>query len=413
MRLLRKIEQYTIGFIFHWHLYKMLFLEFLPYFTGGVVVVMIFMGGNAVLFNMLEHIVNKHVPPAVYAKVLLLQMPAFLVMGLPMATIFGTLMAFGRMSKDNELDAMRTSRVVAWRILLFMVIVIGIPITALDWRLTHKVVPAASRTSLNLWSKYIFADITGKPMANVFFQGKEGTYFFISSFDPASGRLSGVTVYQTSNNNQYPQLLVAPYAYWNEQYVSLRKGRIYDIRNDGLLQFDSTFDDMRLNVQKHIDQLAKNLQDNIHAGAGDPTAPQKVNKEELMKNKSLESDLMFNLSMNMDEDALKKQIKVYKDFGMDTKALETNMSFKKSIPFSCLVCIVLATPISIGGARAGQGAMRNIVLILGLMTAYYISTIVAIALGHSGTIAPMYAAWLQNTTFCAIGLLLSLVYMKK
>jgi len=85
MRFLRALEQYTIGYVLHYRLYKYLILEFVPYFFGGVMVVLIFMGGNAVLFNMMEHIISKQVPPEVYLKVLMLQMPTFLVMGLPMA----------------------------------------------------------------------------------------------------------------------------------------------------------------------------------------------------------------------------------------------------------------------------------------------------------------------------------------
>ena len=413
MRLLRFIDRKIIGFIFHLHLYKMLFFEFLPFFFGGVVVVVVFMGGNAILFNMLDHIVSKHVPPAVYVKVLLLQMPSFLVMGLPMATIFGALMAFGRLSRDNELDAMRTSWVVAWRMLIFTIICVGMPITAGNWYLIHKVAPNASRQSLDIWKKFLVQEVTGRPMSNVFLQGLPGDYFFISSFDPASGRIGGVTVYSTNPESQYPRLIVAPAADWSEKYIFLRNARIYEVKSDGMLKFDATAQVMRINVQQHLQQMVQGLDTPLQAGISDPANPGKPARPDLVKTRSLETDLMLNMSMNMTDAELRQQIAAYKSFGMDTKSLETNLHFKKSIPFSCLVCIILAVPISIGGARAGQGTMRNMALILALMSCYYISTIVTIAMGHSGIVSPWLSAWSQNMLFAAVGLSLSIWYMRK
>jgi lipopolysaccharide export system permease protein len=132
-----------------------------------------------------------------------------------------------------------------------------------------------------------------------------------------------------------------------------------------------------------------------------------------MKSKSLETDLIFNLSMDQRIEDLKRRIEMYKLHGVDTAALETNLQFKLAIPFSCIVCILLTTPLSIGGARARAGIMKSIVLVLVFMTLYYISMIVAVALGHSGTLEPVVAAWAQNGAFAAIGLLLAVFYMRK
>lgn len=414
MKVLQFIDRLTLGFVLHFRLYKCLLIEFVPYFVAGVMVVLVFMGSNTILFNMLEHIISKEMPPEVYLRVLLLQVPTFFVMGLPMATMFGVLMSFGRLSQDGELDAMRTSRVVAWRILIFMIVIIGLPIMVLDNRLINTVVPKASAESISLWKKFIVKQISGKPANNVFFQGKPGTYFFIRTFDPGSGTLTGVTTYSiTDETNPYPRLIVAPSGRWQEDYVFLYKGRIYDVKKDGMLSFDSTFGMMRFNVAREIEQVYGNTNNPINPGYVDPANPGKLTSADIQASKSLETDMLFNLSMDQSVEMLNAKIKMYKSLGVDTRSLETNMEFKKSIPFSCLVCILLTAPLSIGGARAKAGIMKSIVLVLLFMTAYYITTIVTIAMGHSGVLTPVAAAWAQNVTFAGIGALLALFYMRK
>ena len=413
-RIFWNVERCTFGFLVRYRLYKLLLREFVPYFVAGVVVVIVFMGGNTVLFNMMEQIISKKVPSEVYLRVLLLQAPTFLVMGMPMAVMFGVLMSFGRLSSDGELDAMRTSRVVAWRILLFMVIVVGLPIWYLDTKLVHEVVPRASSQSLHLWQKYLINQISGQPAANVFFQGKPGTYFFISRFDPDRGRLEGVTMYNIfDETSPYPRMMVSPYGSWREEFITLNEGRIYNVKKDGLLEFDSTFKSMKFNVEREIQEIYGNPNDPVRAGYVNPNDPGHIRRTETIQSKSLETDLIFNLSMDQSVEDLRKRIQLFKQHAVDTTALETNLNFKISIPFSCIVCILLTTPLSIGGARARAGIMKSIVLILMFMTLYYISTIVCVALGHSGSLSPWMAAWAQNIGFSAIGALLALFYMRK
>jgi lipopolysaccharide export LptBFGC system permease protein LptF len=151
----------------------------------------------------------------------------------------------------------------------------------------------------------------------------------------------------------------------------------------------------------------------MRSGVVDPSDPGKIARARWQQSRSLETDMIFNLSMDKSVDRLKQDIKMYKASGVDTRALETNMHFKETIPFSCIVVILLATPISIGGARARSGIMKSILLILVFLSGYYISTIITVALGHSGVLAPQVAAWAQNAAFSAVGLLLAVFYMRK
>lgn len=68
------------------------------------------------LFTMADLIINKGVPFWAVLKLMLYKLPSLLVLTFPVSTLFGTAMALGRFSKDNEMVALRTSGISVFRI---------------------------------------------------------------------------------------------------------------------------------------------------------------------------------------------------------------------------------------------------------------------------------------------------------
>src|SRR3989338_10631245 len=68
------------------------------------------------LFTMADLIINKGVPLWAVLKLLVYKLPSLLVMTFPVSTLFGTVMALGRLAKDNEIVALRTSGVTLFRL---------------------------------------------------------------------------------------------------------------------------------------------------------------------------------------------------------------------------------------------------------------------------------------------------------
>jgi lipopolysaccharide export system permease protein len=157
---------------------RYLFSEFLLYFTFGSSIVVFFLMVNAILFQMMDFIIDKRVPFPIFMKILFFQLPAYAVLAFPMATLFATLLSISRMSKDSEVDVMRTSGISVTRMMAPM-LVMGLLVSGVSYVMLQKLVPWSNNHSITLWREFIMSDTTGKPIANLFFKGKGDREFFI------------------------------------------------------------------------------------------------------------------------------------------------------------------------------------------------------------------------------------------
>jgi lipopolysaccharide export system permease protein len=82
----------------------------------------------------------------------------------------------------------------------------------------------------------------------------------------------------------------------------------------------------------------------------------------------------------------------------------TQWHYRWALPFSCLVTVLLATPLAVHFARRGPGGgIFLAVVFAGLML--MVSSI-SVAFGESGSLRPVQAAWLPNLAFTVLGLYL-------
>jgi len=78
--------------------------------------------------------------------------------------------------------------------------------------------------------------------------------------------------------------------------------------------------------------------------------------------------------------------------------------YRWALPFTCLVTVLLATPLAIHFSRRGPGGGIFLAVVLSALM-LLLSTIV-LAFGEAGTLRPALAAWLPNITFTLLGLYL-------
>lgn len=82
----------------------------------------------------------------------------------------------------------------------------------------------------------------------------------------------------------------------------------------------------------------------------------------------------------------------------------TQWHYRWALPFTCLVTVLLATPLGIHFSRRGStGGVFLAVVLSALMLLF---TSISLALGESGTLRPLYAAWAPNLGFALLGLYL-------
>ncbi len=82
----------------------------------------------------------------------------------------------------------------------------------------------------------------------------------------------------------------------------------------------------------------------------------------------------------------------------------TQWHYRWALPFTCMVTVLLATPLAIHFSRRGPGGGIILALVLSALMLLFAS--ISLALGEAGTLRPVVAAWLPNIAFTLLGLYL-------
>lgn len=88
--------------------------------------------------------------------------------------------------------------------------------------------------------------------------------------------------------------------------------------------------------------------------------------------------------------------------GNDTKKLQVEQAVKLALPAACLIIALFGAPLAVSAPRAG--AAVGIAISLGTTLAYLLMINFSQAVGASGVMNPVAAAWLPNAVFLALGL---------
>jgi lipopolysaccharide export LptBFGC system permease protein LptF len=83
---------------------------------------------------------------------------------------------------------------------------------------------------------------------------------------------------------------------------------------------------------------------------------------------------------------------------------ETQWHYRWALPFTCLVTVLLAAPLSIHFSRRGPGG--NIFLAVVLAVLMLLAGNVVLSFGEGGLLPPIVAAWAPNLAFSLLGLYL-------
>src|SRR5882724_6187622 len=116
-------------------LHRYVFREILVPFALGLGV-FTFVLLLARLLKLIELVVNRGIPAATVARVFLYLLPAFLEVTVPMAMLLAILVAFGRLSADSEVTALRSSGVSLYQLVppvATFVVIVTVATGALAW----------------------------------------------------------------------------------------------------------------------------------------------------------------------------------------------------------------------------------------------------------------------------------------
>ncbi len=206
------------------------------------------------------------VPPKIIAEVTMLLMPQILVKTFSMSVLLATLLAFGRLSSDSEIVALKASGASVFR-MVWPVIVFSIVIACVTFVFNERVVPEATARSNEVINDIARSSNvrTGQPTAFTQVEnGKLRAVIAAKDIDVSSRRLKGVTILGYDDNGQ-------------ERYIGFAKELEFRGVDDWHVLGGMDVIDLRGNAQYHFDEawpqqlpgIKKSFQDVINPRTND------------------------------------------------------------------------------------------------------------------------------------------------
>jgi lipopolysaccharide export system permease protein len=324
------------------------------------------------ILKLVEMVVNRGVPLTQILRLFSYILPAFLEVTVPMALLLAILVAFGRLSSDSEIVALRAAGIGLYR-LLIPVGAFSMLVAALTLGLSMYARPWGNgllRTGLyDIVRTRAVAGIKPKIFNDEF----NGLVIYVDQIQPATDELDGVLI----SDVREPSMRNTIYAdtgrlFSNEDRhtltLRLENGGIYSAGGDGRDYQDTRFAtyDITLDLDTALAQLRNRTKD-----ASEMTLPE---LREAIAAKAAAHDAAF------------------------VERVEVQRKF--SIPFACLVFAALGVPLGIQSSRSvhSRGFSTSLVLIF----VYYLLLTFGQNLGERGTVPPAVAMWLPNAILSAV-----------
>ena len=340
-----------------------------PTLMALVLFTFVLLVGN--LVKLTELLINKGVSPLAILQMFTLLVPSLLSYTVPMSVLTGTLLAFGKLSSDREILAMKASGVSFYAI--------AAPVLMVGFLVSVALVPI--NTDVVPWSHYatrqLLLDIGIRNPA-AFLEG--GT--FIKEFKPYI-----LFVYQVEGNHLSEIRIYEPKEGSPTRTIVAKRGEFIPIpaeRRVLLKLFDGAADepDPKDPVKFYKLQFATYT---INLTVGEGRNPATLDRKPR--------------DMNLDQ--LRAETAKLTAAGIDATPLRTELHGRFSMAFSPLVFILTGLPLGITTRRAQRsiGFGLSVVIFLG----YYLFLVLGHALAEKGWLPPAPAMWLGNAVFFAAG----------
>lgn len=326
------------------------------------------------LFNLAESLVEDKAPALDVLKLLMLDMPATLVLAMPIAGMFATMLTLVKLSSNSELTAMRAAGV-PYRRIFVPILIVSLGMSLTSFVISNGLVPFSRQAIREIDQQAIVAQVQQEQNQDVFFKTRGGLWFFIRTVNPKLNTMEDVTILTMvtaeDSSEEMESVTVAAQAGWDGRSWTLRDGVTHYYDADGLSVYEDPFDTKVLDVSDDLSTLML-----------PPQSPDELSLPDL-------SNRIVDL----------------KGSNVATQALETEWHLRFSLPLANFFAVVISLPLAIQSTKQ-VGRYGGVVLGILLVFVYYVILNVSRSLGEAGAIEAWIAAWSHNLIFGSIGALL-------
>jgi lipopolysaccharide export system permease protein len=294
-------------------------------------------------------------------------LPQYVLWAMPIAALVGTVFTIGNMTRHQEISAAKAGGISFYRILAPL-LMLGMLLSGAALGL-NELVPVTNETRSQLLGERL--NRTGMLRTNFVFLTEDGRVLSVRRLDPDRGEMTGVVIEQEGNETRPAMHQTAERAAWKEgEGWTLERGYIRLISGEGT---EAAF--------QYAGTQLSTLQETPEELLADPKDPDQMRYHEITR-----------------------FIRAIERSGGDTGGLRTEQAQKISLPMAILVIVLFGAPLATSNQRGG--AAFGIGISLAVTMIYLLLFRVGKAVGTSGAVDPILAAWMPNAIFLVAGLIL-------
>ena len=326
-----------------------------------------------IMFDLVRKIVEFGLPFEVALKVLFLKLPGFLVLSFPMSMLLATLLAYGKLSSNSELLALK-SLGVANRRIIFPAVLLSIFMTLLTFTFNDSLVPMSNRVAENTMRTSLGKAISSEEGKHIMFSRYGSQLDKSNKVSDSNENLTHIFYAKYFRNNFMEEVTLIDFSRIGmEQILKAEKGEFDQNKNlwifyDGRLTITQDsgdisfidFNEYKYPLGEGPRELAK-----VPSDANDMTVRQAIKAESLYR------------QAGNNKEARRMRVRIQEKF---------------TLPAACIVFGLIGSSFgvrSISRSSKSQGFGLSVLMIFG----YYLLSFFSSSLGVKGIFNPVLAAW--------------------
>ena len=326
-----------------------------------------------IMFDLVRKIVEFGLPFQVALKILILKLPGFLVLSFPMSMLLATLLAYGKLSSNSELLALK-SLGVANRRIIFPAILLSIFMTFLTFTFNDSLVPMSNRVAENTMRASLGKAISSEEGKHIMFSRYGSQVDKSNKISNSNENLTHIFYAKYFRNNFMEEVTLIDFSRIGiEQILKAEKGEFDQNKNLWI------FYDGRLTITQDTGEIS-------FINFNEYKYPLGEGPRELAKVPSDANDMTVR-------QATKAEF-LYRQAGNNKEArrMRVRIQEKFTLPAACIVFGLIGSSFgvrSISRSSKSQGFGLSVLMIFG----YYLLSFFSSSLGVKGILNPVLAAW--------------------
>ena len=354
--------------------------EILPPFLFGLGMFSALGIAVGILFDLVRRVTEYGLPNSIAFKVAIFSVPQFVLYSFPMSMLLAALMAYGQLSSDSEIVAMRSVGASIYRIVA-PALALSLAVTGITFIFNDWIVPSANYEAAITLEKALNQD---KPLfqdKNIFYPEYETVQdeygnpekilqrlFYAERFDGT--QMKGLTVLDRAEGT-VSQIITSESAEWNftDNKWDFFNGIVYFMSPDGSIDNLLRFKRQQLQLPRAPLDLASRIRDNTELSIAQA----------------------------------RSQMKFFQRAGDDraVRKLRVRIQQKISLPFACFVFGLVGAALGVLPRNTSKATSFGLSVII--IFCYYTLFTVTGQMGVLGSLPPLLAAWLANIIGLFVG----------